>query len=90
MSRRGNHYNIEAMRMVQKNRRLANTEGGRLAWLHRAADVGDKTAGLCGGKLPYVSRRSADRWELVGECYVHGVKHGEAFKEEECCDITTV
>ena len=90
MSRSGDHDNIETMRMVQHNRRLANTEGGRLALLPGTAEVGDKIAVLCGGKLPHVSRKRAERWELVGECYVHGAMLGEAFEEEECYDIAII
>ena len=87
VSRSGDHDNIETMRMVQQNRWMANTEGGRLALLPGTAELGDKIAVLYGGKLPYILRKIGERWELVGECYVHGVMHGEAFKEEECYEI---
>ena len=35
-----------------------------------------------GGKTPYLLQRAGSRgYRFVGECYVHGLVHGEAFTE---------
>jgi hypothetical protein len=45
-----------------------------------------------GGRVPLILRQgeNEDKWELIGDCYVHGVMHGEAFdktKGREFCII---
>jgi hypothetical protein len=40
---------------------------------------GDKVVILKGGKTPYILRKKRDHHVFVGECYVHGIMHGEAF-----------
>jgi hypothetical protein len=45
---------------------------------------------LCrGNSVPFVLRRVPDDedWNLIGDCYVHGIMHGEAFSLEECHEI---
>ncbi|KAL7625002.1 hypothetical protein AAE478_004216 [Parahypoxylon ruwenzoriense] len=41
--------------------------------------VGDCLAFLEGGRAPYVLRRRDIYYELVGDCYIHGVMQGEIF-----------
>jgi hypothetical protein len=42
---------------------------------------------LAGGKVPYLLRTVGDeqenRFQFVGQAYVHGIMHGEAVKAED-------
>lgn len=58
-------------------RRLVGTDNGRMGLAPAAARVGDALAVLLGCSTPMVLRRSGDGWKVIGECYVHGVMHGE-------------
>lgn len=42
---------------------------------------GDQICLLHGAKVPFVMRKLDSAWRLVGECYIHGMMHGEVFKE---------
>ncbi|CAM1503623.1 Fc.00g012140.m01.CDS01 [Cosmosporella sp. VM-42] len=59
---------------------------GRFGLCPGTASEGDSIALLDGGKVPYLLRRvqdasrpEDDQFELVGECYVDGIMHGEYF-----------
>jgi hypothetical protein len=69
---------------------------GRCMFLSRDAYIGlgpknmqpgDSLALLVGGKMPYVLRRKGECYELVGECYMHGVMRGERFDANQCQQI---
>lgn len=46
---------------------------------------GDEIVLVKGGMVPLVLRaRGEGRWKLVGDAYVHGIMHGEAFDEDRC------
>jgi Heterokaryon incompatibility protein (HET) len=69
------------------DRRLAKTEKGHLALVPPSTRTGDRIILLAGGKTPYVARQSSglpQQWELVGDCYVHGIMFGEAWEEDLC------
>lgn len=69
---------IEGMRKATYGRRFMWTEGGKMGLAPAAAKVGDKICLFFGGQVLYVSReRGEERWEFVGECYVHGLMDGE-------------
>lgn len=74
-------------------RRLARTGKGSLCLAPAEARKGDSIILAQGGRVPLVIRRCGsdksdlETWKLVGECYVHGVMNGEAFREEDCADI---
>ena len=77
-------------------RRMIRTRGGYIGLAVHAAKVGDKVALFKGARLPFLVRkinhgkepaaRGSDEegWNLVGDCYVHGVMHGEAWEEDRC------
>jgi hypothetical protein len=72
------------------DRRLAKTEKGRLASVPPSTKAGDRIILLAGGKTPYVARQRSgvpQQWELVGDCYVHGIMFGEAWKEDLCVEM---
>ncbi len=48
---------------------------------------GDSLALLEGGRVPYVLRRKGEWFELVGDCYIHGVMHGEIFDSTRCGQV---
>ena len=58
-------------------RRLVTTRGGYLGLVPAAARCGDVVAVLMGCDTPLVLRRRDGEYEVVGECYVHGIMHGE-------------
>ncbi|KAM7206118.1 Heterokaryon incompatibility protein (HET) domain containing protein [Naviculisporaceae sp. PSN 640] len=81
-----------------EDRRVARTDTGYVCLVPQEAVPGDSIVLLKGGKVPFVVRRdrsgpqkeniwSLERWEMVGEAYVHGAMKGEAFKPEECQDF---
>lgn len=51
--------------------------------------AGDRIVLARGGATPLVLRKSADvgLWNLVGDCYVHGVMNSEAFDIDACRKI---
>lgn len=66
------------------NRCLIRTQNGYIGLAPRLVCQGDSIALIKGGKSPFILRSSGGRWKLVGECYIHGIMHGEAFNEEVC------
>jgi hypothetical protein len=62
-------------------RMFANTKGGYYAVVPPLAEVGDIICLIDGAQTPFVLRRDADRLQLVGECYVHGIMDGEIARD---------
>ena len=70
---------------VATHRRLFRTQKGYLGLGPMGLSQNDAVTLLRGGMVPLVLReRGADKWELVGDCYVHGMMRGEAFVKERC------
>ncbi|EQB47438.1 heterokaryon incompatibility protein [Colletotrichum gloeosporioides Cg-14] len=68
-----------AMVNALKNRKLGTTEKGHLGLFLGHANVGDQVYVLENCHVPFVMRKiEGGRFRLVGECYVHGMMHGEA------------
>lgn len=67
-------------------RKLVRTARGYFGMAPMTVDVGDEVALLEGGRLPFVLRKreSSPNWELLGDCYVHGIMSGELFEQEKC------
>jgi len=66
------------------NRNLMRTCGGYLGLGPKSASIGDQIVLLKGGRVPYVLRNAgSNKFEVVGECYVHGVMQGEAFDADK-------
>lgn len=69
-------------------RRLARTKKGYLAVIPSQTIVGDHVALYKGGRMPFVVRqREANKRELIGPCYVHGIMYGESWDEALCNDV---
>ncbi|KAH7175267.1 heterokaryon incompatibility protein-domain-containing protein [Dactylonectria macrodidyma] len=71
------------------NRHLFRTERGYLGLGPRSARAGDQIWLIAGARTPFVLRPARDDaqgrlcFQLIGECYVHGMMHGEAVGESE-------
>ncbi|KAF2723466.1 HET-domain-containing protein [Polychaeton citri CBS 116435] len=61
-------------------RRFFVTREGRMGMAPELGSVGDVVAVLPGCRIPQLLRPLGDtvRYELIGECYIHGLMHGEA------------
>ncbi len=58
-------------------RRLFFTKAGYMGLAPKCAMVGDEVCVLVGAEVPYVLRRKGQAFEVVGECYCHGIMEGE-------------
>ena len=66
------------------NRRIGRTEKGYLGVMPRGAQHGDRVVVLHGGHVPFVIRPyGPDAYQLIGECYVHGIMKGEVMKMQD-------
>jgi hypothetical protein len=63
-------------------RRFGLTHGGYMAILPAATQTNDIVALFHGGRTLFVIRPVEGGHDFVGECYVHGLMHGEAFSSK--------
>lgn len=49
---------------------------------------GDRIGLLKGGRYPIVLRATGPAWHVVGECYIHGIMHGELFQDDDLGKLT--
>lgn len=54
------------------------TTKGYMGLGSQAMKAGDVVVILAGGEVPFILRRAGEFFQLVGECYVHGIMNGEA------------
>lgn len=74
-------------------RRMAKTEGGRLALVFRGTKAGDEVVILHGCCVPMILRRSGgNRYQVLGEALVKGMMCGEmaTWAEDEADEIILV
>jgi hypothetical protein len=69
---------------------MFTTKGTYLGLGPKDAQKGDLLALLQGGQMPNVLRRKGEFYELVGDCYVHGVMKGERYDESRCKRIRLI
>ncbi|KAL9045627.1 MAG: hypothetical protein Q9214_001357 [Letrouitia sp. 1 TL-2023] len=87
------HLLMNPMAMEVQNlvgRRLAWTTMNHLALVPAGTNVGDSVVLLAGGAVPYVFQAKDDVWELLGDAYVHGLMHGEAWNPDQMTDMNIV
>ncbi|EMD85926.1 hypothetical protein COCC4DRAFT_202603 [Bipolaris maydis ATCC 48331] len=66
-----------------KGRRLGRTKSGWLCLLPAHVKAGDKLILLKGATVPFIVRQRKDGyWLLVGDAYVHGIMHGQAYDDD--------
>jgi hypothetical protein len=63
------------------NWRLFTTVSGHVGIGPSPCQPGDKVVVIFGCASPLVLRSMGSHYELVGECYVHGIMHGEAVQD---------
>ncbi|KAH6638780.1 heterokaryon incompatibility protein-domain-containing protein [Boeremia exigua] len=77
-----------AIRMTTIGRRCAVTCKGYIGWIPAKARKGDVVVLIPGGNVPYILRQvhqksspldTVRRYEFVGDAYIHGIMHGEAY-----------
>ena len=67
-----------------RSRRVSRTVGGYLGIVPRGTLPGDRVAVFLGGHVPFVIREHAGgAYQLIGECYVHGIMKGEVMFMED-------
>ena len=74
-------------------RRFGVTSKGYMSLFPQTTHIGDEICVISGGHIPFVVRRqSGDDFQLVGECYVHGIMNGEVLHMTELsrADMTLV
>ncbi|PVH80545.1 hypothetical protein DL98DRAFT_515399 [Cadophora sp. DSE1049] len=65
---------------MARDRVLFQTGKGYIALGPVITQPGDIVCLFHGGNVPYVLRPTAGYYQLVGECYVHGIMNGEAMQ----------
>lgn len=65
-----------AFHKFSKARALFRTKGGFLGLGPLSAQVGDQVWLLKGARTPFILRPVGECFQLVGECYVHGIMYG--------------
>jgi len=65
-------------------RSIFRTQEGYLGLGPYITQPGDLVCVLFGLNVPYVLRAVNEGFLLIGECYVHGVMHGEKLEEGRC------
>lgn len=69
---------------IDGTRNLAVTTSGHLAWIPPSSQVGDQVCLFKGAPFPLVVRNLTEgHSHLIGDAYVHGIMHGEAWPERE-------
>ncbi|KAI1384133.1 heterokaryon incompatibility protein-domain-containing protein [Hypoxylon trugodes] len=72
----------DEIRETHRGRSLFRTNTGYLGHGPRFSTNGDEVWVLASGSVPFVLRNvNENQFQLVGECYVHGIMHGEAVRE---------
>lgn len=78
----------KALTLGGSSRCFGTTAEGYMGLFPSAAQVGDLVCVLFGGVVPFLLREHVGYFELVGECYVHGVMEGQAVEGQKV-DIRT-
>lgn len=73
---------------IARNRRLITTLEGYIGHAPREVKPGDVIYVLSGCKVPVALKSVGGQYRLLGECYLHGIMHGEAFYMGK--DITNI
>ena len=72
-----------AFEAAVRGRRFGTTAKQYMGLFPRGTRDGDRICVFAGGHVPFVVREqqtSSSRYQLVGECYVHGIMKGEAMQ----------
>ena len=61
-------------------RKLFCTRDGYIGIGDVTLEKGDLVCVFFGGNIPFILRKSQGKYRFVGECYVHGIMHGESLE----------
>ncbi|ORY01801.1 heterokaryon incompatibility protein-domain-containing protein [Clohesyomyces aquaticus] len=75
------HEFVKANGMWCYNRRFFKTQSDRFGWGPDGMKDGDVVAILGGLDVPLVLRPGEDGYEVVGDCFLHGIMMGEALED---------
>ncbi|KAH7383542.1 heterokaryon incompatibility protein-domain-containing protein [Cadophora sp. MPI-SDFR-AT-0126] len=77
--REANEFQLVLDRWIH-GRVFCRTKNGYLGMLPVGSRPGDEICGILRAKTPYVIRKKPDGcYQLIGECYIHGMMNGELF-----------
>jgi hypothetical protein len=65
------------------NRSFFTTSCGHIGLGPAATKVGDHISLLAGSQVPFILRRSGQKFQVVGEAYVHGIMDGKYWEKLE-------
>ena len=78
-------YDLDRITSVEKRvtkiateRRFCMSESGRMGWIPKAGKEGDVISVLYNCLVPVLLRPKGNAYEVIGECYIHGIMDGEA------------
>lgn len=66
-----------ALQRTQRGRRLCWTQRGYIGTATHDTEEGDLIVLFEGFRMPFVLRRKDDKFQIVGDCYIHGIMDGE-------------
>jgi len=73
-----------AVRSYSIGRNLCATERKYLGRVPHQSKVGDRICIFKGGSVPFLVRKDVDdHYQLIGECYIHGIMDGEAMERDD-------
>jgi hypothetical protein len=83
---------LRLMGAFSSGRRGILTKKGWFVLSSGHVKVGDVLILLEGGKTPYVIRNTTreNEYQFVGDCYIHGIMHGERWDKGMCKKITLI
>jgi hypothetical protein len=70
-----------AQGQAMNGRRFCLTRGGYFGLVPTASRVGDSVGLFTACHVPFVLRPVESSYQLIGECYVHGIMMGEAYQQ---------
>ena len=69
------------LQLCCNGRKLFSTLSGHIGLGDGTLEPGDLVCVFLGGRTPFIIRPVDQKYKFVGECYVHGIMHGEALEE---------
>lgn len=80
-------YNVRSIKIALVERVLFVVEDGTMGLCPKHTRIGDEVWVFDGGRVPFVARPlkgdDAGYYHFIGDCYMHGVMYGEAYKEDD-------
>jgi hypothetical protein len=72
---------------VITGRRFARGSGGWFVLAPDGVEKGDQVVLFKGGRMPCLLRGKGTKWEMLGDCYVHGAMHGEMARRQDGTEV---